>query len=75
MKELRDRGLYRLPDGAELVASFASRGEGYVLYHPKVWKSYGVPDYRVDAQGCLSRMGESTNWRDEDLIDTGETAE
>jgi hypothetical protein len=26
MKELRERGLYRLPDGAELVASPAARG-------------------------------------------------
>lgn len=75
MKELRERGLYRLPDGAEFVASITPRGGGYALYHPKVWKTYGVPDYRVDDMGCLTRMGESTSWRDEDLIDTGQTAD
>jgi hypothetical protein len=44
MKELRERGLYRLPDGGEFVASPAARGGGYVLYDPQVWKRYGLPD-------------------------------
>jgi len=50
MKELRERGLYRLPDGAELVASPAARGggAGYALYDPQVWKRYGLPDYQID---------------------------
>jgi len=34
MKELRERGLYRLPDGGEFVASSAPRGGGYALYDP-----------------------------------------
>jgi hypothetical protein len=74
MKELRERGLYRLPDGAEFVASPAARGGGYALYDPQVWKRYGLPDYQIDATGRLNKMGESTRWRAEDLIDTGQTA-
>ena len=74
MKELRERGLYRLPDGGEFVASSAPRGGGYALYDPQVWKRYGLPDYQIDAQGRLNRMGESTRWLADDLIDTGQTA-
>jgi len=74
MKELRERGLYRLPDGAEFVANPAARGGGYALYDPQVWKRYGLPDYQIDENGRLSRMGESTRWSTEDLIDTGQTA-
>lgn len=72
--ELRERGIYKLPDGEEFVASVA-RGGGYVLYNPQIWKHYGVPDYEVNAQGRLTRMGESTRWRIEDLSDTGQTAD
>ena len=73
MQELRERGIYRMPDGEELVASM-TRGGGYALFNPKVWQRYGVPDYEVDAQGRLTRMGESTRLRLEDLQDTGRTA-
>ena len=74
MKDLRERGIYRLPEGEELVASVA-RGGGYALYNPQIWKRYGVPDYEVDAQGRLTRMGESTRLRIDDLTDTGRTAD
>ena len=74
MKELRERGIYRLPDGDELVASFA-RGGRVALYNPQVWKRYGVPDYEVSAGGRLTRMGESTRYTAEDLEDTGRTAD
>jgi hypothetical protein len=74
MKELRERGIYRLPDGIELVASFA-RGGGFALYNPQIWKRYGVPDYEVDARGRVTQLGQSTHWRADDLEDTGQTAE
>ena len=74
MRELRERGVYRLPDGEELVASVA-RGGGYALYDPQVWKRYGVPDYLIDAKGRVTRMGQSTILTAEDLIDTGQTAD
>jgi hypothetical protein len=74
MKALRERGIYRLPDGEELVASVA-RGGSYALYDPQVWKRYGVPDYIIDAQGRMTRLGQSTILTVEDLIDTGRTAD
>jgi hypothetical protein len=73
MMELRERGIYKLPDGDELVASIA-RGGSFVLYNPRIWERYGVPDFEVDAQGRLTQMGESTRYRIEDLQDTGRTA-
>ena len=75
MKELRERGIYRLPDGDEVVASISRRGGGYALYNPQIFKRYGVPDFEVDAQGRLTRMGESTRLSIEDLSDTGRTAD
>jgi hypothetical protein len=75
MKELRERGLYRLPDGAELIARPAARGGGYALYDQQVWRRNGMPDYQIDEKGRLNRMGESTRWSADDLIDTGQTAD
>ena len=74
MKELRERGIYRLPSGEELVASVA-RGGSYALYDPQVWKRYGLPDYLVDAKGHMTRMGQSTRLTTDDLTDTGLTAD
>ena len=74
MKELRERGLYRLPDGGEFVVGIAARGGGYELYDPQIFKRHGLPDYKIDAQGRLNQMGQSTRWSAEDLIDTGRTA-
>lgn len=71
MKEWRERGIYRLPDGEELVASVA-RGGGYALYNPQVWKRYGLPDYLVDAKGRLTRVGQSTSLIAKDLVDRGQ---
>ena len=72
--DLRERGVYMLPDGEEFVASVA-RGGGYALYDPQVWKHYGLPDYEINAQGRITKVGQSTHWSVEDLIDTGRTAD
>ena len=74
MKELRERGVYTLPDGEEFVASIA-RGGGFALFNPQIWKRYGVPDYEVDPLGRVTQLGQSTRWRVDDLVDTGRTAE
>jgi hypothetical protein len=74
MKDLRERGVYTLPDGEEFVASVA-RGGGFALFNPQIWKRYGVPDYEVDPLGRVTQMGQSTRWRVDDLVDTGRTAE
>jgi hypothetical protein len=73
MKELRERGIYRLPEGEELVASM-TRGGTFALFDQRVWARYGVPDYEVNAEGRLTRMGESTRYSITDLTDTGRTA-
>ena len=72
--ELRERGIYMLPDGDEYVASVA-RGGGFALYDLQVWKRYGLPDYEIDARGRMTCVGQSTHWRVEDLTDTGRTAQ
>ena len=74
MKELRERGVYTLPDGEEFVASVA-RGGGFALFNPQIWKRYGVPDYEIDPLGRVTQLGQSTRWRVDDLVDTGRTAE
>ena len=74
MKDLRERGVYTLPDGEEFVASVA-RGGGFALFNPQIWKRYGVPDYEVDPVGRVTQMGQSTRWRVDDLVDTGRTAD
>ena len=74
MKDLRERGVYTLPDGEEFVASVA-RGGGFALFNPQIWKRYGVPDYEVDPVGRVTQLGQSTRWRVDDLVDTGRTAE
>lgn len=74
MKELRERGVYTLPDGEEFVASVA-RGGGFALFNPQIWKRYGVPDYEVDPLGRVTQLGQSTRWRVDDLVDTGRTAD
>lgn len=77
---LRHGGLYVAPDGETLVAATAP-GDRHVLYHPLIWAGRAwVVDmpiaYVVTDKGHLvTRSGEPTGWRVEDLGDTGRTAE
>jgi hypothetical protein len=73
MRRLRERGIYALPDGSELVA--CRGGRGYYLYDPqkRVWNCGDPPDYEVDAAGRILLEGRPTQWRIEDLTDTGWT--
>ena len=76
---LRYGGVYALPDGAELVAAVAPGGR-CVLYHPLVWAGQAwvvnMPvAFVVTEEGhVLTRTGEPTGWRVEDLVDTRRTA-
>jgi hypothetical protein len=76
---LRLHGVYRLPDGGEVVVGSGARGGPYFLYHPLVWKGaawvVSMPvAYVIDRQGDVQRgRGESAGWRVEDLADTGDT--
>ncbi|HEX8844427.1 MAG TPA: hypothetical protein VF791_07275 [Pyrinomonadaceae bacterium] len=73
MKELREQGIYTLPDGREFVAHAVFRG-GYVLYTPRDWEISGIHLYETSAAGRIRSKGQTTSWRIEDLTDTSRTA-
>ena len=72
-KKLRERGVYRLPDGREVVVSECSDGE-YCLFTAETYATFGMAEYLLDRGGRISAGGEPTGWRVEDLADTGRTA-
>lgn len=77
---LRHGGLYLTPAGENLVVATAPGGR-HLLYHPLVWAGRAwVVDmpvvYVVTEEGhVVTRSGEPTGWRLEDLSDTGRNAE
>ena len=73
MNELREQGIYALPDGREFVAHAVFRG-GYVLFTPSDWEFFGMHLYETNAAGQVRSKGQATLWRINDLTDTGRTA-
>jgi hypothetical protein len=71
--DLRECGIYALPDGREFVIHAVFRG-GYVLYTPGAWEFFGMHAYESDLAGLLRLNGRATYWRIEDLTDTTRTA-
>jgi hypothetical protein len=77
---LRLGGIYRLPDGKELVVGVGRDGR-YFLYHPLAWKGrafiVSLPiEYEIDAMGpVITGRGQPASWRIEDLIDTGRSVD
>ena len=67
---LRELGVYSFPDGREFVAQ-ATGAEGYSLYTLRAWKTYGIAEYRVHADGRIFSKGRPTKYSIEDLRDTG----
>jgi hypothetical protein len=73
VKEMRECGVYALPDGRELIAR--SSGSGFVrLYDPLAWKYLEPPMYEINERGVLTSSGRPTPWNVQDLSDVGETA-
>ena len=72
--DLRERGIYRLADWQEVVAS-KGRDGSFCLFTPEHWRARGPLDYRVTADGLLVYRGGVTEWRVAALKDTGRTAE
>ena len=68
--ELRERAVYRLPNGRELVARVV-RGSKTVLYN---LDSSDPREYQVDGQGRLLLNGRLTAWATEDLLEQARTA-
>ena len=66
---LRELGVYSLPDGREFVAQ-ATGAEGYSLYTLQAWKTFGMAEYRIHADGRILSKGTPTKWSVEDLRDT-----
>jgi hypothetical protein len=73
MQQLRERGIYTLPEGGEFVAH-AVFGGGYVLYTPVAWEFFGMHVYESDGTGDILLNGQSTRWQIKDLTDTTRTA-
>lgn len=70
--KLRERGIYRLPNGRELVVI---TGEGNGRIQLRGWERFEKSEYEVDGAGRLLTEGKLTAWDLEHLRDTGRTAE
>ncbi len=71
--QLRNLGIYALPDGREMIAE-VEPGRGYSLYPPHIWNHFRFTEYRVNADGRLLVKGKPTGWSVEQLRDTGRAA-
>jgi hypothetical protein len=72
LNDIRERGVYQLPDGRELIAS--GSGGFFKLYDTLAWKYLGPPLYEIREQEGLTSFGRPTPWRIRDLVDKGQTA-
>jgi hypothetical protein len=73
VKEIKECGVYALPDGREFVAHCSDRRGFFKLYDPLAWKYEGPPMYETDERGVLTSLGRPTPWRLEDLKEVGQT--
>ena len=62
MNQLREQGVYALPDGREFVAHAVFRG-GYVLFTPGDWEFSGIHFYETNHAGQIRSKGQPTSWR------------
>lgn len=87
MKYLRERGIYLAPNGERFVASRKRKttADGkqipsrlgrlsYFLFGRYEWAFHGLPDYEVANSGNLLGLKQVSNFRPDQLIDTGATA-
>jgi hypothetical protein len=74
MRELRECGIYALPDGREFVVHAVFRG-GYTLYTQGAWEFFGLHIYETNEAGQIRTKGRLTSWGIEDLMDTNRTAQ
>jgi hypothetical protein len=74
-KEMKECGVYALPDGREVIAHRSGGKSGFFrLYDPLAWKYEGPPMYETDERGVITSLGRPTPWRVEDLKEVGQTA-
>ena len=67
--ELKENGIYSLPDGREFVVRVARQG-GFLLHDLRLGVS-SAPLYLVDGSGQFLSWGRRTRWSVADLHDTG----
>lgn len=70
---LRDRGIYCLPNGRELVVLGRS-GQGITEFRLGGWVHFELSEYVLNEAGRLMAHGKLTAWDIKDLTDTGRTA-
>ena len=61
MQQLRERGIYTLPEGGEFVAHAVFRG-GYVFYTPVAWEFFGMHAYESDRTSNIHLHERFTCW-------------
>jgi hypothetical protein len=71
---LKQRGVYRLPNGRELVV-LRKRESGRDLFMLASWEHFELREYEVNAAGRLMYQGKLTAWGIADLRDTGRTVQ
>jgi hypothetical protein len=70
---LRERGIYRLPNGRELVV-LRKHENGRQAYTLGGWERFELTEYEVNEVGRLICQGKLTAWDIDNLSDTGRTA-
>ena len=70
---LRERGIYCLPNGRELVV-LRNDEEGSVLYGPVSCERSEVGEFVINEAGRLTCQGKLTAWDISNLRDTGRTS-
>ena len=70
---LRERGIYCLPNGRELIVLEKTSQEG-ATFRLGGWGHFELAEYVIDNDGRLRAQGRLTAWDISDLTDTGRTA-
>jgi hypothetical protein len=70
---LRERGIYCLPNGSELVV-LRNDQEGSVLFGPVSCERFEMGEFLVNEAGRLVYQGKLTAWDISNLSDTGRTS-
>lgn len=73
-KNLRERGVYRLPDKREFVVC-TNPNKAYILFPLSAWHYRGCAEYFIRNDGRFLSKGLPTRWSIKDLTDTGRTME
>ncbi len=71
MRQLRERGIYKTPDGRQFVACAGILGN-YLLYSLHGGTSV-LPAFAVDMTGRVVAATQPTRWLADELMDTGRT--